>query len=53
MKGDILPQNLGIQFHGREVHSLCFVREDPKKRPEEESSWLVTGCEDGTVRLTR
>ncbi|KAI4319911.1 hypothetical protein MLD38_033452 [Melastoma candidum] len=53
MKGDILPRNLGVQFHGREVHSLCFIHEVCKKRPAEESCWLVTGCEDGTVRLTR
>lgn len=41
----IQPRNLHIQFHGREIHSLCFI--------PSVSSWIATGCEDGTVRLTR
>ncbi|XP_075524062.1 uncharacterized protein LOC142556499 isoform X1 [Primulina tabacum] len=40
----LYPRNLHIQFHGREIHSLCFISS---------SSWIATGCEDGTVRLTR
>ncbi|PKI35559.1 hypothetical protein CRG98_044013 [Punica granatum] len=49
----ILPRNLHLQFHGRELHSLCFMRQNPQVEANERSSWLVTGCEDGTVRLTR
>ncbi|XP_056163038.1 uncharacterized protein LOC115689569 isoform X2 [Syzygium oleosum] len=52
-KDKILPQNLHLQFHGREVHSLCFVTGDFHLRKNRQSSWIVTGCEDGTVRLTR
>ncbi|XP_030551812.1 uncharacterized protein LOC115756249 isoform X2 [Rhodamnia argentea] len=52
-KDKILPQNLRLQFHGREVHSLCFVTGDFQLRKNKQSSWIVTGCEDGTVRLTR
>lgn len=55
----IYPQNLHLQFHGREIHSLCFIHgqslcsEDENHGLADESSWLATGCEDGTVRLTR
>ncbi|XVF32972.1 hypothetical protein REPUB_Repub17cG0128500 [Reevesia pubescens] len=55
----IFPQNLHLQFHGREMHSLCFVFENLHVQGNEveklvdESSWIATGCEDGTVRLTR
>ncbi|XP_034690714.1 uncharacterized protein LOC117918294 isoform X1 [Vitis riparia] len=55
----IFPQNLHIQFHGREMHSLCFVSRDSqvglngKHDLSSRSSWIATGCEDGTVRLTR
>lgn len=55
----IMPQNLHVQFHGREMHSLCFVsqnlqvRADGKNNLFSISSWIATGCEDGTVRLTR
>ncbi|KAJ4844773.1 hypothetical protein Tsubulata_003478 [Turnera subulata] len=55
----IFPQNLHIQFHGREMHSLCFVSENTlveanvKHDISDKSSWIATGCEDGTVRLTR
>ncbi|XP_022757740.1 uncharacterized protein LOC111304949 isoform X3 [Durio zibethinus] len=53
------PQNLHLQFHGREMHSLCFVFESLQVQGNEvenlvdKSSWIATGCEDGTVRLTR
>ncbi|KAB1999131.1 hypothetical protein ES319_D12G139500v1 [Gossypium barbadense] len=53
------PRNLHLQFHGREMHSLCFVSENSQVQGNEEenlvdkSSWIATGCEDGTVRLTR
>ncbi|KAB2052554.1 hypothetical protein ES319_A12G129200v1 [Gossypium barbadense] len=53
------PRNLHLQFHGREMHSLCFVSENLQVQGNEEenlvdkSSWIATGCEDGTVRLTR
>ncbi|TVU48646.1 hypothetical protein EJB05_08287 [Eragrostis curvula] len=49
----LLPQALHLQFHGREVHSLCFI--DPSsysKFPNSSDLWIATGCEDGTVRLT-
>ncbi|XP_012082975.1 uncharacterized protein LOC105642679 isoform X2 [Jatropha curcas] len=55
----IFPQNLHIQFHGREMHSLCFVSENARIQVNgknalfDKSSWIATGCEDGTVRLTR
>ncbi|WRX08182.1 WD40 repeat - like 5 [Theobroma cacao] len=55
----IFPQNLHLQFHGREMHSLCFVYENLQVQANEvetlvgKSSWIATGCEDGTVRLTR
>ncbi|WCJ22639.1 Transducin family protein / WD-40 repeat family protein [Euphorbia peplus] len=55
----IYPQNLHIQFHGREVHSLCFIskntpiEENVKSGRFDKSRWIATGCEDGTVRLTR
>ncbi|XP_024018186.1 uncharacterized protein LOC21397028 [Morus notabilis] len=53
------PQNLHMQFHGREMHSLCFILEETQSGKNgkpglfSESSWIATGCEDGTVRLTR
>ena len=52
----IFPRNLHLQFHGREIHSLCFVPEDIQYAidlPHSTLSWVATGCEDGTVRLTR
>lgn len=55
----IYPRNLHLQFHGREIHSLCFISTqsscstDESHRLATESSWIATGCEDGTVRLTR
>nr|XP_011467078.1 PREDICTED: uncharacterized protein LOC101298466 [Fragaria vesca subsp. vesca] len=54
-----LSRNLHMQFHGREMHSICFVSEElqhgviGKDRLSNRSSWIATGCEDGTVRLTR
>ncbi|KAI3449343.1 hypothetical protein Pfo_006008 [Paulownia fortunei] len=55
----IYPRNLHLQFHGREIHSLCFISghllcsSDENQGLVSESSWVATGCEDGTVRLTR
>ncbi|KAL0284448.1 UNVERIFIED_CONTAM: hypothetical protein Sangu_2823800 [Sesamum angustifolium] len=55
----IYPRNLHVQFHGREVHSLCFICGHSLCSSDEDqglvsgSSWIATGCEDGTVRLTR
>lgn len=49
----LLPQVLHLQFHGREVHSLCFI--DPASYSDLGNSsdlLIATGCEDGTVRLT-
>ncbi|XP_015968834.1 uncharacterized protein LOC107492340 [Arachis duranensis] len=58
-KGEkIYPQRLHLQFHGREIHSLCFISEDIlpgdsyKHTLFSKLSWIATGCEDGTVRLT-
>ncbi|XP_019422178.1 PREDICTED: uncharacterized protein LOC109331864 [Lupinus angustifolius] len=54
----IYPQSLHMQFHGREIHSLCFIYDDMllgdnyKHTLLSKSSWIATGCEDGTVRLT-
>ncbi|TKY61668.1 WD repeat-containing protein 6 [Spatholobus suberectus] len=55
--GKIYPQSLHMQFHGREIHSLCFISDDVLvgdnyKCTFSKSSWIATGCEDGTVRLT-
>ncbi|THG19177.1 hypothetical protein TEA_002269 [Camellia sinensis var. sinensis] len=53
----IYPQNLHLQFHGREMHSICFIPEDSQSSSKQvtlsNSCWIATGCEDGTVRLTR
>ncbi|CAL5423215.1 unnamed protein product [Camellia sinensis] len=53
----IYPQNLHLQFHGREMHSICFIPEDSQFSSKQvtlsNSCWIATGCEDGTVRLTR
>ncbi|KAK1366017.1 hypothetical protein POM88_041578 [Heracleum sosnowskyi] len=55
----IYPQNLHLQFHGKEMHSLCFISENTRIPSGKErgffpnACWLETGCEDGTVRLTR
>ncbi|XP_040378157.1 uncharacterized protein LOC102711140 isoform X1 [Oryza brachyantha] len=49
----LLPQVLHMQFHGREVHSLCFIDLAGYSNPEKSSNlYIATGCEDGTVRLT-
>ncbi|XP_019250971.1 PREDICTED: uncharacterized protein LOC109229873 isoform X2 [Nicotiana attenuata] len=53
------PKNLHLQFHGREIHTLCFISQDSSCSLNEkqdifsEMIWVATGCEDGTVRLTR
>uniref|UniRef100_A0A8R7VI10 WD repeat-containing protein 6 n=1 Tax=Triticum urartu TaxID=4572 RepID=A0A8R7VI10_TRIUA len=48
-----LPQVFHTQFHGREVHSLCFIDPASYSHPEKSADlWIATGCEDGTVRLT-
>ncbi|XP_038683982.1 uncharacterized protein LOC119984211 isoform X3 [Tripterygium wilfordii] len=55
----LFPQNLHMQFHGREMHSLCFicnnlqVGSNGRQSHANKSSCVATGCEDGTVRLTR
>lgn len=55
----IYPQNLHLQFHGREIHSVCFIIGDLECNSNtehgsvSESCWIGTGCEDGSVRLTR
>ncbi|XP_059311756.1 LOW QUALITY PROTEIN: uncharacterized protein LOC132063295 [Lycium ferocissimum] len=53
------PKNFHLQFHGREIHTLCFISQDSsyslneKQDTFSEMIWVATGCEDGTVRLTR
>ncbi|GAB2262785.1 hypothetical protein Droror1_Dr00003782 [Drosera rotundifolia] len=49
------PRNLHLQFHGREIHSSCFIPDTSNLRrsTSPKSIWIATGCEDGTVRLTR
>lgn len=55
----IYPQNLHLQFHGKEIHSLCFISGHSLCSSDENQGftakcfWVATGCEDGTVRLTR
>ncbi|KAK6118147.1 hypothetical protein DH2020_048131 [Rehmannia glutinosa] len=55
----IYPRNVHLQFHGREIHSLCFISgrsfcsSDENQELVSKCSWVATGCEDGTVRLTR
>ncbi|GAB2282116.1 hypothetical protein Dimus_016674 [Dionaea muscipula] len=54
-----VPRNLRLHFHGREIHSLCFIPEvcnftaSLRNTFCSKSIWIATGCEDGTVRLTR
>ncbi|KAL9253920.1 tRNA (34-2'-O)-methyltransferase regulator WDR6-like protein [Drosera capensis] len=50
-----IPRNLHLQFHGREIHSLCFIPDITylRRSTSPKSIWIATGCEDGTVRLTR
>lgn len=58
-KWKIYPKNLHCQFHGREVHSLCFINEGSECCSSEKhltfsrSGWIASGSEDGTVRLSR
>ncbi|KAM0948407.1 putative transcription factor WD40-like family [Dioscorea sansibarensis] len=47
----LFPKVLHMQYHGREVHSLCFISSCFSRRNYD--VWMATGCEDGTVRLTR
>lgn len=52
------PKILHMQFHGREIHSVCFISVGLLGQTEKSDlllrlSWVATGCEDGTVRLTR
>ncbi|KAF9619934.1 hypothetical protein IFM89_010245 [Coptis chinensis] len=55
----LIPHVLCMQYHGREIHSLCFVSDalqsfsDENIRLGNRFGCIATGCEDGTVRLTR
>jgi WD repeat-containing protein 6 len=50
----MLPRVLHMQFHGREIHTLSFISLGTKLKHKDTVCALVaTGCEDGTVRLTR
>ncbi|KAL3531563.1 hypothetical protein ACH5RR_010885 [Cinchona calisaya] len=48
-ESELYPQNLCLQFHGREIHSVCFIAGES----DYDLDWIATGSEDGTVRLTR
>lgn len=58
-ESELYPQNLHLQFHGKEIHSVCFIAgesdygSDKRSRMSSKTDWIATGCEDGTVRLTR
>nr|XP_027099999.1 uncharacterized protein LOC113719126 isoform X1 [Coffea arabica]XP_027100006.1 uncharacterized protein LOC113719126 isoform X1 [Coffea arabica] len=57
-ESELYPRNLHLQFHGREIHSVCFIGEsdygsDKRSGMLSTTDWIATGCEDGTVRLTR
>lgn len=55
----VFPQVLHTQFHGREIHSVHFIPlpnslilgQGIQSYPK--ISWIATGSEDGTVRITR
>ncbi|KAJ0980531.1 hypothetical protein J5N97_008786 [Dioscorea zingiberensis] len=47
----LFPKVLHMQYHGREVHSMCFISSCFSRKYHD--AWIATGCEDGTVRLTR
>ncbi|OVA13542.1 WD40 repeat [Macleaya cordata] len=55
----LFPSILHMQYHGREIHSLCFVSDGSQINTNGNTnllnhlSCIATGCEDGTVRLTR
>ncbi|PIA37960.1 hypothetical protein AQUCO_02900069v1 [Aquilegia coerulea] len=55
----LISHVLHMQHHGREIHSLCFVSDviqsssDENRHSVDRCSCIATGCEDGTVRLTR
>ncbi|KAI0504458.1 hypothetical protein KFK09_015410 [Dendrobium nobile] len=47
-------QVLHLQYHGREIHAVCFISFMLQSNPEKHfDSLIATGCEDGTVRITR
>jgi hypothetical protein len=47
----ILSTGLQVQFHGREIHSVHFI--STVQLSLTPISWIATGAEDGTVRITR
>ncbi|KAJ4819986.1 WD repeat-containing protein 6 [Rhynchospora pubera] len=49
----VFPQVLHMQFHGREIHTLSFIPLEKLKQKGTPCVLVATGCEDGTVRLTR
>ncbi|KAF3789136.1 hypothetical protein EJ110_NYTH19335 [Nymphaea thermarum] len=59
MEKRLLPRALHLQFHGREIHSLCFIDVGLQIISRQSNNylnnvcWIATGSEDGTVRLTR
>ncbi|KAF5190872.1 Wd repeat-containing protein [Thalictrum thalictroides] len=54
----LISHVLHMQHHGREIHSLCFVSDvlqsnsNENRQSVDRCSFIATGCEDGTVRLT-
>lgn len=54
LESKLFPQVLHMQSHGREMHSLHFIFPELLPNPKRSHYlWVATGCEDGTVRLTR
>ncbi|KAJ7565067.1 hypothetical protein O6H91_02G046200 [Diphasiastrum complanatum] len=46
-------QVLQKQFHGKEIHCVQFVPVQNICSSASSASWIATGSEDGTVRITR
>ncbi|XP_029118842.1 uncharacterized protein [Elaeis guineensis] len=54
VESKLFPRILHMQSHGREMHSLRFIFPELQSNPKRSHYlWVATGCEDGTVRLTR
>ncbi|XP_038979942.1 uncharacterized protein LOC103721829 isoform X2 [Phoenix dactylifera] len=54
VESKLFPQVLHMQSHGREMHSLRFIFPELQSNLKRSRYlWVATGCEDGTVRLTR
>ncbi|XP_078443680.1 transducin family protein / WD-40 repeat family protein [Wolffia australiana] len=47
------PKTLNLQFHGREIHTTCFISRPMSSKDKRKDLWVASGSEDGAVRLTR